>query len=286
MPRCLFIFPVFLFCFVVAAAPARAETQPGSPEHAVRMVYEGGHSLNYAMMAEHACMTEQERAELKAFFAAQIQELRAAGVDFDAISYDFSHLKYTLVEQDRDLARVRIEGPYAIIGPGGADWDQDPDLVIAQRLDGQWKMCGDQTRSSMPLAQYRAWLEDPASVAGSAPVAGPSPVEVTRAFCEAVFSIDAPGMRRNMCRAMRTAGLAEMAEGALQKFEGMGVDWNDVRHDFSGLHYELVRQEGGMAEVRLSGTYVREHPVVGGREQHENQIFTLKNEDDRWVICE
>jgi len=99
MPRCLSIFPVFLFCCVVASAPARAETQPGSPEHAVRMVYEGGHSLNYAMMAEHACMTEQERAELKAFFAAQIQELRAAGVDFDAISYDFSHLKYMLVDR-------------------------------------------------------------------------------------------------------------------------------------------------------------------------------------------
>jgi hypothetical protein len=259
---------------------------PDSPEYAARMVYEGGHSLNYEMMARHACMSEQDRAELKAFFESQIAELRAAGVEFDKIGYDFSKVEYTLLEQDQDLARVRISGPYAILSPTGPQWDEDPDVVIVQRIGGEWKMCGDQTRSNLPLSDYRVWLENPSALAGEAPESGPSPVEVARAFCEAVYRIDAQAMQANMCKAMRDSGLVDMAEAALREFEGMDVKWADMKHDFSGLRYELVRQEGGMAEVRLTGTYKREHPTLGGEEQQENQLFTLKAEDGRWVVCE
>lgn len=284
MPRqCLFL---FLMLFPLCVSSAWAAPEPGTPEYAARMVYEGGHTLNFAMMADHACMTEQDREELKTFFASQIEELRRAGVDYDAVGYDFSQVVYTLVEQDRDLARVRIAGPYAIIMPTGTEWDEDPDVIIVQRIDGQWRMCGDQSRANMPLAEYRAWLEGSGSVAGQAPVSGPSPVEVTSAFCEAVYRIDAHTMEANMCRAMRGAGLVEMAENARKEFDTMGVDWSKVQHDFTGLRYELVRQEGGMAEVRLTGSYVRTHPVIGGKEQQEDQVFMLRAEDGRWVVCE
>lgn len=286
------LFSFWTLLLLLAAAPAWASEPvptppaPGTPENAARMVYEGGHSLNYAMMADHACMTEQERGELKAFFESQIAELRAGGVDFDKIGYDFSHVRYSLLEQDNDLARVEIRGPYAIIGPSGPDWDEDPDIIIIQQIEGQWKMCGDQTRSKLPLAEYRVWLDNPSALAGEAPTSGPSPVEVTQAFCEAVYRIDGQAMEAQMCRAMRESGITAMAEEALHEFDGMGVDWKEVEHDFTGLRYELVRQEGGLAEVRLSGTYKRNHPTIGGEEQQENQVFTLKGEDGRWVVCE
>ncbi|MGE4292684.1 MAG: hypothetical protein AB7E32_10795 [Desulfovibrio sp.] len=282
-----FAFSLILLVLPLLAAPALAGPEPGTPEYAAQMVYEGGHSLNYAMMIEHACMSEQERDELKAFFESQIAELRAAGVDFDKIGYDFSKVEYTLLEQDADLARVEIRGPYAILSPTGPQWDEDPDLLLVQRIDGHWKMCGDQTRSNLPLSDYRLWMKDPAALAGEAPPEpGASPEEVARAFCEAVYRIDAEAMEANMCKAMRDSGLADMAQGALREFESMGVDWSEVKHDFSGLRYELVRQEGGMAEVRLTGMYKRTHSKLGGEEQQENQVFTLKAEDGRWVVCE
>lgn len=269
------------------AAPAQAGAPaPGTPEDAARMVFEGGHRLEAAQVAEHTWLNPEQRKELEAFFAARLQEFRAGGVAHDKLGYDFDKVEYVLLERDGDLARVGIRGPYAVLFPAGPQWNEDPGVVLVLRRDGVWKLGADQTRADLSLADYRRWLKDPSALGEPAPASGPSPLDVARAFCEAVYRIDGPAMRELMCRAMRDAGVADMADRALEEFARLGVDWSEVRHDFSGLRFELVRQEGGTAEVRLGGTYRRMHPVLGGEERPEQQLFLLKVEDGRWVVCE
>ncbi|MEF2146200.1 MAG: hypothetical protein V3573_12210 [Desulfovibrionaceae bacterium] len=286
--RCLLLVLAMLAFPVVAMA---GDVRPGTPEFAAKQAYEGGHSLNFEMMAASACMSEADRQELKAFFDAQIEELRQGGIDLALVRYDFSGLNYTLLEQDRELARVEITGPYIISGPMGTNRDQDPDVLILEKIDGRWLMCGDQDRARMPLAEYRAGLgapeaSDTVEAGEEVAVSGPSPVEATRMFCESVYRIDGPVMEKFMCAEMREAGVAEMAGEARSEFEASGVRWSEVKHDFTNLRYQELRREGDQAEVRLTGRYAFTHPQLGDNEQEEDQVFRLVVEDGRWVVCD
>lgn len=280
------IIRIVLACLIFALAAQCCPAEPNTPEYAAQMAYDGWKRLDFDTYAAHACLNGEEREQLRRHFEAQARE-RTLQMDMNAtdINYDFSQMRYTLLEQDAELARVRIEGTYNMITPLGIETGAETGVVLLERRDGVWKMCGEQDLAQLPLAEYRTRVADRENGLELDPDA-PTPEQVIQAFAEATYLFDADAMEQTVCRAMIASGLSELVRQARNDVESGPIPWEEVQHDFSKLHYELVDQTERTAEVRLYGIYTRTHPDMEDEVVEEDQVFSLIVEDGRWRFCD
>ena len=296
----LAVLPVVLavvLAVVLSWTPA-AEAQPNTPEYAARMAYEAAHSFDVDTLLEYACIEGREQAEIRQFFADQVHGLEQNyGLDWNQVTIDFSQVRYQVLEQVGDQARVRITGPYVILYQGEREVDEDPDVIIVQKVDGRWLMCGDQDMAQYPLAG-----EPVGNAPQSAPppsggflVGKPSPAGETRPDTpeyaarmayETAHRLDAEGFARWACVEASVleqlkADFVDLQQAAARS---VGVPWSQVDMDFSRLTYELLEQVEDQARVRVRGDYVITYP--GGREVDEDpDVILMRKVDGRWLMC-
>ncbi len=270
--------PFFAFCLVawaVFSAGVPAWAQPNTPAYAAKMAYEAAHSFDADTLLQYACIEGEERMNIRQFFADQVHKLEQVyGLDWNQVTIDFSQVRYEVLEQTPDQARVRISGPYVINYLGEKEVDEDPDVIIVQMVDGQWLMCGDQDLAQQPLMDQSVSL-DPYG-----------PVYAAKMSYEAAHSLDADGFGQWSC--VDTATLADLkAEFEKQQniaARAVGVQWSQVHIDFSRLTYELLEQVDDRARVRVQGSYVITYP--GGREVDDDpDVVLVQLVNGQWLMC-
>ena len=108
----------------------------------------------------------------------------------------------------------------------------------------------------------------------------PKPEDVAKAAFEATISANMNVAAPLYCPKMRDAFPSQEEIDKMQ--EELKIKFT---FDFSGLTYELVKQEEDAAVVNVSGKLVVEHPN-GKEELDYNESIPLVLMDGQWLVCE
>lgn len=109
---------------------------------------------------------------------------------------------------------------------------------------------------------------------------GPTPEEIAKTAFEATVSADMTTAKPLYCPKMREGFPSQEDIDKMQ--EELNIKFN---FDFSGLTYELIKEEGDRAVVKVSGMLVVEHPK-GKEELEYNESIPLVLMDGKWLVCE
>lgn len=104
------------------------------------------------------------------------------------------------------------------------------------------------------------------------------PGEVVARAMAAFGELDAEAMAECFCAEQVQEVLSSRAQMNRLKADGGTIELVAVR-------YDLVREEAGQAEVRMSGTLKAFHPVHGDTREFLSEAVHLKREGGHWKIC-